>query len=149
MLIGLLIRQFLAVLSFHKFTNGLDFVVEHFLSQARVGAEEDRGVHDGVGSGECVGDTGVVDFREGCGEGTYQADGLGAVFAHLHEDGLSEEIASEEHAVADLFVIQVVSQGAMGEGRGRLDSNHETKPRAVGAATGGVPGEVGNLRLET
>ena len=149
MLIGLLIRQFLAVLSFHKFTNGLDFVVEHFLSQARVGAEEDRGVHDGVGSGECVGDTGVVDFREGCGEGTYQADGLGAVFAHLHEDGLSEEIAAKEHTVANLFFIQVESQGAMGEGRGRLDSNHETKPRAVGAATGGVPREVGNLRLET
>ena len=116
MLIGLLIRQFLAVLSFHKFTNGLDFVVEHFLSQARVGAEEDRGVHDGVGSGECVGDTGVVDFRKGCSVGTNQADGLGAVFAHLHEDGLPEEIAAKEHAVADLFGVQVVSQSSMGEG---------------------------------
>jgi hypothetical protein len=149
MLIGLFIRQFLAVLCFHKFTNGLDFVVEHFLSQARVGAEEDRGVHDGVGSGECVGDTGVVDLLKGCAVGTYQADGLGAVFAHLHEDGLPEEIAAKEHAVADLFGVQVVSQSSMGEGRGRLDSNHETKPRAVGAAAGGVPGEGGNLRLET
>ena len=149
MLIELFIRQFLAVLCFHKLTNHLNFVIEHFLSQAGVGAEEDRGVHDGVSPGECGGDAGVVDFRKGCAVGTYQADGLGAVFAHLHEDRLSEEIASEEHAVADLFFIQVVSQGAMGEGRGRLDSNHEAKPRAVGAATGEVPGEVGNLRAET
>ncbi len=36
MLIGLLIRQFLAGLSFHKFTNGLDFVVEHFLGETWV-----------------------------------------------------------------------------------------------------------------
>ena len=149
MLIELFIRQFLAVLCFHKLTNHLNFIVEHFLSQAGVGAEEDGGVHDGVGSRECVGDAGVVDYRKGCAVGTYQADGLGAVFAHLNEDGLSEEIASEEHAVADLFFIQVVSQCSMRKGRARLDSNHETKPRAVGAATGGVPGEVGNLRAET
>ena len=128
MLIGLLIRQFLAVLCFHKLTNHLNFVIEHFLSQAGVGAEEDRGVHDGVGSGECVGDTGVVDLRKGCAVGTYQADGLGAVFAHLHEDGLPEEIAAEEHAVADLFFIQVVCQRTMGEGSGGLDADHEAEP---------------------
>ena len=60
MLIELFIRQFLAVLCFHKLTNHLNFVIEHFLSQAGVGAEEYRGVHDGVGSGECGGDAGVV-----------------------------------------------------------------------------------------
>jgi hypothetical protein len=38
------------------FTDELDFAVEHFFGEAGVGAEEDRGVHDGVGSGECVGD---------------------------------------------------------------------------------------------
>jgi len=39
MLIGLFIGQFLAVLRFHKFTDDLDLVVEHFLGQARVGEE--------------------------------------------------------------------------------------------------------------
>ena len=71
--------------------------------------------------------------------GTNQADGLGAVFAHLHEDGLSEEIAAEKHAVADLFFIQVVRQSTMREGSGGLDADHETEPRAIGAATGGIP----------
>ena len=45
MLIGLFIGQFLAGLCFHKFTDHLNLVVEHFLGQAEVGAEEDRGVH--------------------------------------------------------------------------------------------------------
>ena len=43
MLIGLFIGQFLAGLCFHKFTDDLDFVVEHFLGQAGVGAEEGGG----------------------------------------------------------------------------------------------------------
>ena len=81
--------------------------------------------------------------------GTNQADGLGAVFAHLHKDGLPEQIAAEEHAVADLFLIQVLRQSTMREGSGGLDADHEPKPRAVGAAAGGVPGEIGNLRAET
>ena len=136
MLIGLFIGQFLTVLCSHKFTDDLNLIIEHFLGQARVGAEEDGGVHDGVGSGECGGDAGVVDFRKGCSVGTNQADGLGAVFAHLHEDGLPEEIAAKEHAVTNLFFIQVVRQGAMGEGSRGLDADHETEPRAVGAATG-------------
>lgn len=120
----------------YKLTNHLNLVVKHFLGQAGVSAKEDSGVHDGIGSGECGSDAGVVDFRKGCTVGTNQADGLGAVFAHLHEDGLPEEIASEKHTVADLFFIQVVRQGAMGEGSGGLDANHETEPRAISAATG-------------
>jgi hypothetical protein len=39
MLIGLFIGQFLAGLCFHKFTDDLNLVVEHFLGQAGVGAE--------------------------------------------------------------------------------------------------------------
>jgi len=112
----------------HKLTNSLNLVVEHFLGQAGVSAKEDRGVHDGIGSWECGGDAGVVDFWESCAVGTNQANGLGAVFAHLHEDGLPEEIATEEHTVADLFFIQVVSQRTMGEGSGGLDANHEAEP---------------------
>ena len=113
---------------FHKITDHLNLVVEHFLGQTGVGAKEDRGVHDGVGSRECGGDAGVVDFRKGCAVGTNQADGLGAVFAHLHEDGLPEEIAAEEHAVADFFFIQVVGQSTMREGSGGLDADHEAEP---------------------
>lgn len=116
------------LLRFHKFTNHLNLVVEHFLGQAGVGAEEDRGVHDGVSSRECGGDARVVDFRQGCAVGTYQADGLGAVFAHLNKDGLPEQVAAEEHAVADLFFIQMVRQRTMGEGCGRLDADHEAEP---------------------
>ena len=112
----------------HKVTDHLKLVVEHFLGQAGVGAEEDPSVHDGVGSGKCGRDAGVVDFWKGCAVGTNQADGLGAVFAHLHEDGLPKEIASEEHAVADLFFIQVVGQRTMGEGCGGLDADHEAEP---------------------
>ena len=133
----------------HKPTDHLNLVIEHFLGQAGVGAEEDPSVHDGVGSGKCGRDAGVVDFWKGCAVGTNQADGLGAVFAHLHKDGLPEEIAAEEHAVADLFLIQVLRQSTMREGSGGLDADHETKPRAVGAATSGIPGEIGNLRAET
>ena len=123
----------------HKVTDHLKLVVEHFLGQAGVGAEEDCGVHNSVGSGKCGRDAGVVDFWKGCAVGTNQADGLGAVFAHLHKDGLPEEIAAEEHAVADLFFIQVVGQRTMSEGSGGLDADHETEPRAIGAAAGGVP----------
>lgn len=114
-------------------------VIEHFLGQAGVGAEEDGGVHDGVGAGECGCDAGVGDFREGCAVGTNQADGFGAVFAHLNEDGLPEEISAKKHTVAYLFFIQVVRQRTMIKGSRRLDANHEAKPRAVGAATCGVP----------
>ena len=127
----------------------MNLVVEHFFGEAGVGAEEDGGVHDGVGPGECGSDAGVVNLWKGCAVGTNQADGLGAVFAHLHEDGLPKEIAAEEHAVADLFFIQVVRQRTMGEGSGGFDADHETEPRAVGAAVSRVPGKVGNLRAET
>ena len=121
-------KLILWILCFHKITNDLNLVVKHFLGEARVGAEEDRGVHDRVGSGECGGDAGVVDFRQGCAVGTNQANGLGAVFAHLHEDGLPEKIAAEKHAVADLFFIQVVGQRTMSEGSGGLDADHEAEP---------------------
>ena len=134
---------------FHKLTDDVNFVIEHFLSEAGVGAEEDGGVHDGVSPGECGGDAGVVDFWKGRAVGTNQAYTLGTVFAHLHKNGLPEEIAAKEHAVADLFFIQVERQCSMTEGSGGLDTNHEAEPRAVRAATGGVPGEVGNLRAET
>ncbi len=80
MLIGLFIGQFLAGLCFHKFTDDLDFVVEHFLGQARIGAEEDGGVHDGIGTGECSCDAGVVFLRTGCAVGTKQPEGLGGGF---------------------------------------------------------------------
>lgn len=112
----------------HKLTDDLNLVVEHFLSEAGVGAEEDRGVHDGIGARECGGDAGVVDFWKGCAVGTNQADGFRAVSAHLHEDGLPKQIAAEEHAVADLFGIQVVCQRTMGEGSGGLDADHEAEP---------------------
>ena len=119
----------------------MNLVVEHFLGQPGVGAEEDRRVHDRVGTGKCGGDAGVVDFRKGCSVGTNQADGLGAVFSHLNEYGLPEEIAAKEHAVANLFGIQVVRQVTMGEGSGGFDADHEAEPRAVGAAASGVPGK--------
>jgi hypothetical protein len=73
---------------------------------------------------------------KGFAVGTDQADRLRAVFAHLHEDGLPKQVAAEEHTIANLFFIQVVRQGAMGEGSRGLDADHETEPRAVGAATG-------------
>ena len=50
---------------FHKPTDDLNLVIEHFLGQAGVGAKEDRGVHDGVGSGKCCSDATVVDFWKG------------------------------------------------------------------------------------
>ncbi len=127
----------------------MNLVVEHFLGEAGVGAEEDRGVHNGIGSRECGGDAGVADFWKGCAVGTDQADGLGAVFAHLHEDGLPEEIAAKEHAIADLFGIQVVSKVAVRKRCCGFDADHEAKPRAIGAAASGVPGEGRDLRAET
>ena len=120
--------RFTLNLGAYKLTNHLNLIIKHFLGQPGVGSEEDRGVHDGVGSGECGGDASIVDFRKGCAVGTNQTNGLGTVFAHLHENGLPEEIAAEEHPVADLFIIQVVSQSAMGEGRGGLDADHEAEP---------------------
>ena len=133
----------------YKLTDHLNLVVEHFLGEAGVGAEEDSGVHDCVSPGECGGDAGVVYFWKGRAVGTNQAYTLGTVFAYLHENGLPEEIAPKEHAVADLFLIQVERQCSMTERSGGLDADHEAEPRAVRAATRRVPGEVGNLRAET
>ncbi len=133
----------------YKLTDHFNLVVEHFLGEAGVSAEEDSGVHDCVSPGECSGDAGVVYFWKGRAVGTNQAYTLGTVFAHLHENGLPEEIAPKEHAISDLFFIQVERQCSMSKGRGGLDTNHEAEPRAVCAATSGVPGEIGNLRAET
>jgi len=133
----------------YKLTDHFNLVVEHFLGEAGVSAEEDSGVHDCVSPGECSGYAGVVYFWKGRAVGTNQAYTLGTVFAHLHENGLPEEIAPKEHAISDLFFIQVVSQGTVGEGSGGFDADHETEPRAVGAAAGGVPREIGDLRLDT
>ena len=113
---------------FNKLTDDLNLVIKHFLGQAGVGAEEDGGVHDGIGSRECGGDAGVADFRKGCAVGTNQADGFRAVSPHLDENGLPEQVAAEEHAVAYLFFIQVVSKVAMSKRRCGFDADHETEP---------------------
>ncbi len=72
-----------------------------------------------------------------------QANGLGAILAELHEDGLAKQVAAKEHAVADLLFVEVAGQIGVAEGRAGLHAQHEPKPRGIGPATGVVPREAG------
>jgi len=56
------------------------------------------------------------------------AEGFGAVAAELDEGGLAEEVAAEEHPVADFIIIEVTGEIGMGEGGGWFDAEHEAEP---------------------
>ena len=71
------------------------------------------------------------------------AESLGVVVLELDESRLANEVASEEHAVAYLMLIQVGGQLGAGEGGPGFDCDFETEPRTVRAAAGGVPSEIG------
>ena len=61
------------------------------------------------------------------------ADRAGPVFLNLHKGGLAEEVAAEEHAVADLVVVEVTGEGGFREGRIGLDQQHEAEPARAAA----------------
>ena len=52
------------------------------------------------GSGDRI----TVEFGNGLAVAAYHTYGLGIVFAQLNEGGLAQEVAAEEHPVAD-FVL--------------------------------------------
>lgn len=89
-----------------------DLVVQHGGRETGIGAEEERAVHDLVG-------TRVVAER---------AEGGRPVLAELYEDGLLEQIAAEEHAIADLPAIEMSAEVGMGEWCARPDPEHESEP---------------------
>ena len=102
-------------------------MVDHANGEARVGAEEKGLVHDAVG------------LREwGC-----DAHGVGVVAFELDEGGLADEVASEEHAVANFVGIEVADDFGAGEGGGFLDGDFEAEPGAVRAAAAFIPKERG------
>lgn len=105
--------------------NDVDFVVQHRRGEARVGTKENRGVHDFVRTSEGSGD----------------AEGGGPVSFQLNENRLSEQVAAEEHPVADLLLIKMTPKFDVRESRGRLYPNHKTEPGTVRSATGRVPAE--------
>jgi len=105
--------------------NRFDFVIEHRLGEARIGAEEQRCGHDIVGTLEISDD----------------AERFGAIFLQLHEGGLTDEVSAEEHAVADLLFIEVAGQLCVIEWGVAFDAQEEAKPGAGGAAAAGVPGK--------
>jgi hypothetical protein len=59
----------------------------------------------------------------------------------LDKSGLAEEVASEEHAVADLLFVEMSGEFTDGERGGWLHADHESEPGAVGLALRGVPTE--------
>jgi len=112
--------------AFYEALNRLDFVVQHCRREAGVGAEEEGGVHDLVGAG--------VFAKRG-------ANRIRAVLFELHEDGLLEEVAAEEHAVADFLFVQVPAERGVVERRTGTHAEHEAEPATIGPALGGVPGK--------
>lgn len=110
----------------HKIPDDLNHGVDHFWSESGVGAEEHRLLHDAVGAGEFAGNT----HRSGI------------VATQLHKGGLAHEIAAEEHAVADLFQIEMRREFGSGKRCILLDGDFETEPRAIRAASARVPGEI-------
>ena len=48
------------------------------------------------------------------------AEGAGPVLSELHHDRLAQQIAAEEHPVADFIVVQMPGQGDFGERRRRV-----------------------------
>ena len=51
------------------------------------------------------------------------------------------EVPAEQHSIANFLLIEVAAELAVGERRGRADAQHETEPRAIRAAVGGIPSE--------
>ena len=84
-------------------------------------------VHDAVGLRQVGGD----------------AHRVGAVPSELNEGGLADEVAAEQHAIADFVLVQMADEIGPGEGSAFLDGDFESEPRAVGAAVGGVPRKMG------
>jgi len=124
---------------FHEVDYDLDLIRQHFLGQARVGAEEDGFVHDRVGTRERLGDGLARDRSHGRSIGADQADGVGAVFAELHEHRLAKQVAAKEHAVADLLFVERAGKIGVAEGRAGFHPKHETEPGGIDLATGRVP----------
>ncbi len=115
----------MALAFFAEPLDGFDDVIEHFAGEAGVGADEERLVHDFVGTGQVADDT----------------EGLRAILLQLHQDRLADQIAPEEHPAVDLRSVEVPRKFEFFEGSGRFDPEHKSKPGADRAVAGGVPGE--------
>ena len=61
----------------------------------------------------------------------------------LDKGGLADEVAAEEHAVADFVSIEFLGKFGAREWRGFFDRDFKAEPRAVTATTAGVPSERG------
>lgn len=59
------------------------------------------------------------------------AERVGIVFFELDEGGLAEEVAAEEHAVADLLFVEMGGQVTDSERGVGFHPDHEAEPRAV------------------
>ena len=101
-------------------------MVNHCRREAWKGAKEQSRVHDLIGTRIAV---------------ESHSDRIWTIFPELNEHGLPEQVAAEEHAVADLVVVEVLAELTVGEGGCGADSDHEAEPGAVGAVAAGVPGE--------
>ncbi len=106
--------------------DGLDDEMQHRRGEAGIDAEEDGLVHQPVGADE------VADG----------AEGLRIRFAQFDEGGLPYQVAAEEHAVADLLLVEVPRERRAGEGRAGTHEQHEAEPTAIRAASARVPLQV-------
>ncbi len=124
---------------FHELTDDFHYEIDLTGGHARVGAEEKRVIHDAVrhgerrlwivGCGSWLGRVATVDHAKRAG-----------VVAHeLDEGGLADEVATEEHAVADFMVIEFLREIGAGEWSGFLNGHFESEPRAVGLTAAIVP----------
>ena len=107
----------------NEIADHLHHVVDHFRGKPRVGAEEHGLFHDPVGTRKITGD----------------AHPGGIVAAELYESRLADQIAAEQHAVADLVGIEVGGQLGAGERRIFLDSDFKSKPGTRCAAARVIP----------
>ena len=107
------------LMPFHIGVNGFDDVVQHFTGESGVSAHEQRLLHDAVGPAQIP----------------HHAKGAGPVFPELHQNGLPDEVAAEQHSVADLLLVQMSRELEFAEGRRGFDAHHEPKPGADRAVT--------------
>ena len=98
----------------------LHHVIDLLHRQAGIGAEEQGMVHDPVRSRKLAGDS----------------HGGRIITTQLDEDGLANEVAAEQHPVADLPLVEFLREFGAGEGGILPDGDLEAEPRAVRATSG-------------
>ena len=107
------------LVGFRKLLNYIDHKIQHRLGKSGIGSEAEGLVHDRIGSGKrrggCAVDGGfefklTLGGRERAVVAGHDTNGLGAILAQSHEDGLTKQIASKEHPVADLVLVVMATE---------------------------------------